>query len=113
MQNRYARRGKAQQTRFPITPSGTTTVTLTEDQMQAEYLDIATGATGGWVLQIPVTPKDMGMMWLIRNASGQTCTVKGYTADGGTTPTTGATIATAKINWMVWDGTDFIAATGP
>jgi len=113
MMNNAARRGKAHQTRLPVTPSGTTTITLTEDQMQAEYIDIATGATGGWVLQIPVTPKDMGMWWLIRNASGQIVTVKGYTADGGTTPTTGEGVANAKISLVIWDGTEFIEFTGP
>jgi hypothetical protein len=106
-------RGKPQGTRLPVTPSGTTTITLVRDQIKASYIDIQTGATGGWVLQFPVTPIDAGMWWLIRNASGQTVTVKGYTADGGTTPTTGEGVANAKISLVIWDGSEMVEFTGP
>ncbi len=109
--NAYSRRGIAQQTRLALTPSGTTTITLVRDPMQAEYIDIATGASGGWVLQVPCGPADAGMFWFVNNGSGQTCTIKGYTTDTGTTATTGIDLTSAKKMIVMWNGTDFVQMT--
>jgi len=56
-------------------------------------------------------PMDAGMAWIISNGSGQTCTIKGYTTDGGTTATTGIALTSAKKMIVVWDGSDMVQVT--
>lgn len=106
--NQYPRRGKAQITRLPVTTTSLTSATLTLDQQQAEYIDLQSGASAGFTLQFTIYPADAGMWWFVRNQTSQTVTLKGYTTDGGTTPTTGVTLATAKAAAFLFDGTDFV-----
>lgn len=106
--NLYGKRGKAQETRLPLATTGLTSIALTLDQQQAEFIDLAAGASAGLTIQFNIGPSDAGMWWWVKNATSQTVTLKAFTADGGATPTTGVTLATTKIAAFAYDGTDII-----
>jgi hypothetical protein len=107
-------RGKDHQTKLAISSTGGT-VTLTEDQCRCEFLALTGAITTASVIQFCYTPKDAGKMVWVDNAQtnggSATTTLKAYTADGGTTPTTGATITQAKKALFIYDGADFVQYT--
>jgi len=112
-QNSYARRGKAQQTFLALNTADATinvsnVITLTRDTAQAEVLSLTGSAGAGFTLQTPFGPLDAGMQLIVKNGSGQTCTLKAMTTDGGSTPTTGVSIANAAKGVYVYDGSDWV-----
>lgn len=110
--NKFGVRGSPNQTMLVV--AVTATVTLTEDQAQAEVLKF-TGSAGAQTVQFPWVAgsaagkgEAAGRYCLVNNASNGNLTFKGYATDG-TTPTTGLAVTAAKRALVYWDGTDFVA----